>query len=224
MRLFWMLLLWMPAVLWAASSPGYDFVEIDFSENNPDFKPYSNGDGYNLVGAISLPERNFAFLLYNDAPFRASGDEIGRGQEVDYWAIAGLAVTAAVYGAVALIVKADDVGLRMAETGRLGLTRSVGQALVNGMPGFLALLSFVGTLAMLWVGGGIIVHGTHEVGFDLLYDIAHGAEYAVASAIDALSGVLGWVTYAAVSAVMGLAWGFVIALVLHKVFKFEGAH
>ena len=124
---------------------------------------------------------------------------------------------------MALIVKLDEVGLHLTTPPREAVQR-FGKFLVNSVPKLLVALSFIGTIAMLWVGGGIIVHGTHEVGFDLLYDIAHGAEYAVASAIDALSGVLGWVTYAAVSAVMGLAWGFVIALVLHKVFKFEGAH
>jgi hypothetical protein len=75
----------------------------------------------------------------------------------------------------------------------------------------------VGTVAMLWVGGGIIVHGTHEIGFDLLYNAAHGIEYAVRGATGALSGLLSWASYAAVSALIGLALGAVIAFVLHKV-------
>ncbi|MFL0356365.1 DUF808 domain-containing protein [Erythrobacter sp. GH1-10] len=138
-------------------------------------------------------------------------------------AIVAIVVTVVVYGVVALIVKMDDVGLHLTEQDT-SFERSLGCFLVNSVPKLLTFLSVVGTIAMLWVGGGIIVHGTHEVGFDLLYDIAHGAEYAVKNATGALAGTLGWATYAAVSAVIGLTLGAVIAFVLHKVLKFEGAH
>lgn len=131
-------------------------------------------------------------------------------------ALVAFAVTVAVYGAVALIVKMDDVGLHLAEKDSTAAQR-LGRLLVESVPGLLAALSLIGTAAMLWVGGGIIVHGTHEVGFDALYDAAHGVEYAVKGATGALSGVLGWASYAAVSALIGLALGFVIAVVLHKV-------
>ena len=139
-------------------------------------------------------------------------------------AIVAVVVTVAVYGTVALIVKMDDLGLRMLRESEVTSVRRLGVMLLRGMPKLLVALSFIGTIAMLWVGGGIIVHGTHEVGFHLLYDIAHGAEYAVAGATGALSGVAGWATYAAISAVIGLALGFVIAIVLHKVIGYEGAH
>lgn len=138
-------------------------------------------------------------------------------------ALVAVVVTVAVYGAVAIIVKLDDIGLHMAESDSAA-KRSFGEALVASVPKLLTALTVIGTVAMLWVGGGIIVHGTHEIGFDLLYDIAHGAEYAVKGATGALSGVLGWVTYAGVSAVIGLALGAIIAFVLHKVIGWEGAH
>lgn len=138
-------------------------------------------------------------------------------------ALVGLVVTVAVYGAVALIVKMDDVGLHLT-TRDSDAARSLGRFLVNSVPHLLTLLSMVGTIAMLWVGGGIIVHGTHEVGFDILYDIAHGAEYWVAGVTGALSGVAGWLTYAAISGVIGLALGAIIAFVLHNVIGYEGAH
>ena len=99
-----------------------------------------------------------------------------------------------------------------------------GEGLVAFVPKLLAALSFIGTIAMLWVGGGILVHGTHEVGFHALYDLVHGAEYAVAGASGALGGVTGWFTYAALSAVVGLILGAIIAFVLHKVLGYEGAH
>ncbi len=137
-------------------------------------------------------------------------------------AAVGIAITVVVYGAVAIIVKMDDVGLHLAERDNKG-SQAVGRMLLHAMPRLLVLLSVVGTLAMLWVGGGIIVHGTHEVGFHAIYDLIHGAEYAVKGATGALGGVLGWLTYAGLSAVLGLILGGAIAFVVHKVFKI-GAH
>lgn len=137
-------------------------------------------------------------------------------------AAVALVVTVAVYGVVALIVKLDDIGLHLSEKDSPAVQK-FGLFLVDSVPKLLTILSVVGTVAMLWVGGGIIVHGTHEVGFDLLYNIAHGAEYAVRGLTGALAGVAGWATYAAISAVIGLALGAVIAFVLHKVLG-VGAH
>src|SRR5690606_2516598 len=78
-------------------------------------------------------------------------------------AVVGIAVTVLVYGAVALIVKMDDVGLHLAEKPSAA-ARHVGTALLKAMPKLLAVLSFVGTIAMLWVGGGIVLHGLEELG------------------------------------------------------------
>ncbi|QZD92561.1 DUF808 domain-containing protein [Qipengyuania xiapuensis] len=142
----------------------------------------------------------------------------GRGLTL---ALVAIGVTVAVYGSVALIVKMDDVGLHLTKKAS-STAKTVGRFLLKAMPKLLATLSFVGTIAMLWVGGGIIVHGTHEIGFDLFYDIAHGAEYAVKAATGPLSGLLGWLTYAAISALIALGLGFAIAFLLHKVLKFEG--
>ena len=133
-------------------------------------------------------------------------------------AVVAVVVTVVVYGAVGLIVKLDDIGLHLSKKDSAA-SQKFGMFLVNSVPKLLTILSLVGTVAMLWVGGGIIVHGTHEVGFDLFYNIAHGAEYAVKSATGALAGVLGWITYAAISAIIGLALGAVIVFVLHKVLK-----
>ncbi len=137
--------------------------------------------------------------------------------------IVAIAVTVAVYGAVALIVKMDDVGLHLTKKDSTA-AQKFGHLLVNLVPKLLIALSFIGTIAMLWVGGGIIIHGTHEVGFHLFYDIAHGAEAAVGGGTGAMGGILGWFTYAGISAVLGLALGAVIAFVLHKVIGYEGAH
>ncbi len=138
--------------------------------------------------------------------------------------LVAVVVTVAVYGTVALIVKMDDVGLKMLRDSEVTNVRRFGVFLLRAMPKLLIALSFIGTIAMLWVGGGIIVHGTHEVGFHLLYDIAHGAEYAAAGVTGAFSGIAGWVTYAAISGVIGLALGAAIAFVLHNLIGYEGAH
>jgi predicted DNA repair protein MutK len=131
-------------------------------------------------------------------------------------ALVAVIVTVAVYGAVAIIVKIDDVGLYLTKQGE-AWRQSVGHFLLRFVPKLLVALSVIGTVAMLWVGGGIIVHGTHEIGFHGLYDIIHGAEGVVAAAAGALGGVAGWLTYAALSGVVGLVLGGIIAFVLHKV-------
>lgn len=138
-------------------------------------------------------------------------------------ALVAVIVTIVVYGTVAIIVKLDDIGLAMSQRENAG-AQKFGAGLVAFVPKLLTALSVIGTAAMLWVGGGIIVHGTHEIGFDALYDIAHGAEYAVAGAAGALGGFAGWFTYAAVSAIIGAVLGAIIAFVLHKVIGYEGAH
>ncbi|MDZ4139698.1 MAG: DUF808 domain-containing protein [Erythrobacter sp.] len=143
--------------------------------------------------------------------------------DLDVWwerglalALVAIVVTVAVYGAVAVIVKIDDIGLHLTRQAD-GWKQSIGHFLLRFVPRLLTTLSVVGTAAMLWVGGGIIVHGTHEVGFHAIYDIIHGAEGAVAAAAGALGGVAGWLTYAALSAAIGLVLGAAIAFILHKV-------
>lgn len=73
----------------------------------------------------------------------------------------GFLITVLVYGFVGLIVKADDIGLYFAKGNFHSLVQKSGALVVKMMPSFLNLLSYVGTLAMLLVGFGIIVHGIH---------------------------------------------------------------
>jgi len=141
-------------------------------------------------------------------------------------ALVAILVTVAVYGAVAIIVKMDDVGLHLTKRSSQ-IAQSIGRGLVAFVPYLLAGLSFIGTIAMLWVGGGILLHGTHELGFHALYDASHGLQNAVQSTTGAFGGLLGWLTYAALSAVLALVVGAVIVFILHKVFKLgheTGAH
>jgi predicted DNA repair protein MutK len=129
-------------------------------------------------------------------------------------AIVGVMITAMVYGAVALIVKMDDIGLHLAKKDSAAAQRT-GRALLLAMPRLLVLLASVGTVAMLWVGGGIILHGLEELGLTAPAHLAHAAQHAVAQATGFAGGMLGWLTYALLSAVVGLALGGVIAGVLH---------
>lgn len=133
-------------------------------------------------------------------------------------AVVGILITVVVYGAVALIVKMDDVGLHLAER-RSSAERALGRGLVTAMPRVLTMLSVVGTAAMLWVGGGIVIHGLHELGWHLPGEIVHAAEETVTDATGALSGAFGWFTTAALSALAGLGLGGAIAFLLHKVLR-----
>lgn len=129
-------------------------------------------------------------------------------------ALVGLAITAGVYGAVALIVKMDDIGLALAK--RPGAaTQAMGRGLVAAMPKVLKALGIIGTAAMLWVGGQIIVHGLHEFHLTPLPEwIEHAAEGA-RHAMAGIGGIAAWVVNAGLSAVVGLIIGGVIAGLLH---------
>ncbi|WP_299153580.1 DUF808 domain-containing protein [uncultured Tateyamaria sp.] len=143
--------------------------------------------------------------------------------ESNFWmeaatlAAVAIMITVAVYGSVALIVKADDVGLAMSNRGRLGLTRVLGRGIVKVMPGFMKALTIIGTTAMLWVGGSIIVHGLAEMGWHGPEDVIYGAGKSVAAALGDASGTVAWFTKAAIDGVLGLALGFVLIPVGEKV-------
>ena len=122
-------------------------------------------------------------------------------------------ITVAVYGVVALIVKADDLGVRLAQRGG-AISGPLGRALVYGMPPFLETLSLVGTVAMLWVGGGILVHGLAAFGVTAPEHIIHDVAEAVRAAVPLGGDVLAWAVSAASAAIVGLAAGAVTAAVI----------
>ncbi len=122
-------------------------------------------------------------------------------------AAVGIGITVLVYGSVALIVKADDIGLHMAESGRLSLTRSIGRGVVKAMPGFLKLLTTVGTAAMLWVGGSIIIHGLEVLGYGWLGHHIHDLAGTMAGIMPQVGGAVEWLTKATLDGVFGLAVG-----------------
>ncbi|MFC7332381.1 DUF808 domain-containing protein [Rhodocista pekingensis] len=168
-------------------------------------------------------------------------------------AVVGIGITLAVYGTVALIVKADDVGLALARNPRpvstllglrraaaadptatdptgadptgadralAGLTQGLGRGLVRFMPAFLKLLGLVGTAAMLWVGGGIVLHGLEVYGLPALGHAVHAAAHAAGHALEAtstaLAATLEWLVGAAGAGLFGLALGALLIPLVHK--------
>jgi predicted DNA repair protein MutK len=125
-------------------------------------------------------------------------------------AVVAVAITALVYGAVGLIVKMDDIGLAMAKTSST-VAQKVGRGLVVGMPIFLRVLATVGIVAMLWVGGHILLVGVDELGWHGPYETVHHWE------TDAGGGAIGWVVNTASSAVIGVVVGAVVVAIMHVV-------
>ncbi len=129
-------------------------------------------------------------------------------------ALVGLAITAGVYGVVALIVKMDDIGLHLAKKPGAG-AQAFGRGLVAAMPVILKALSLIGTAAMVWVGGGIIVHGMEEFGLTTLPHALHHAAEGAAHAVGVLPAVVNWLVTAIGSGIVGLIVGSIIAGALH---------
>ncbi|WGW02680.1 DUF808 domain-containing protein [Tropicibacter oceani] len=121
-------------------------------------------------------------------------------------ALVGVMITVAVYGAVAVIVKMDDIGLWLSQVGRLGLTRALGRGIVKFMPWLLKGLTIVGTAAMLWVGGSIIIHSLAQMGWHMPEETIHDIAVAYGNHQPALE----WMITAGIDFVLGLAWGLVL--------------
>jgi predicted DNA repair protein MutK len=128
--------------------------------------------------------------------------------------VVALVITAAVYGVVAIIVKMDDVGLSLAQRSSRFAQR-FGRSLVAAMPKVLGALSAIGTVAMLWVGGHILLVGTDDLGWHLPYSLVHHAEEYVSHAVEAVGALLAWLVNTAASAVIGLVVGAIVVAVVH---------
>lgn len=135
-------------------------------------------------------------------------------------AVVAVGITVAVYGAVALIVKADDVGLRLAQSGGSEAVQALGRAIVRAMPKFMTGLTIVGTAAMLWVGGSIVVHALEEMGIAGPAHVIHAIAHSVAHVADPqFQDAVAWVVTAAIDGVLGLALGFGLIPVVEKVIE-----
>lgn len=152
-------------------------------------------------------------------------------------AVVGVGITALVYGGVALIVKMDDAGVALATNERpvsslvrrnsdvptladravAPLTRAFGRGLVRAMPYFLHILAVVGTAAMIWVGGGIIIHGLEVYGLTWLGHAIHDIAAAASHTAPTLQGVVEWLVTATGSGLFGLILGLAVIPLIHYV-------
>lgn len=143
---------------------------------------------------------------------------LGFWQTLAVLAVIALAMTVIVYGAVALLVKIDDIGLKMAKS-RVRRRRHLGTRIVRSMPAVFRVISVVGTVAMLWVGGHLVIANLHEAHlWDLPYDIVH----SIANAVEGAGPVVVWIADTAVSLVFGLIVGLIvvgITLLIGRLFR-----
>lgn len=122
--------------------------------------------------------------------------------------VVAVLITVAVYGFVALIVKADDFGVRLARVG--GGIGALGRGIVKFMPWFMTTLTIVGTAAMIWVGGNIVIHGLHEMGQHQPYQWIKDTALAAAALVPQAAGAVNWLVTAFFDGVFGLIWGLVL--------------
>jgi uncharacterized protein len=131
-------------------------------------------------------------------------------------ALVALLVTGMVYGAVALIVKADDAGVFLAKNAKTAPIRALGRLLVSGMPAFLRVLSLLGTAAMLWVGGGIILHGLEDYGLGAIPHMIHAFAKSAGSIFGPLSGFVAWLIDATIAGILGLGLGWIVTKAVQR--------
>ncbi|MBD9525723.1 DUF808 domain-containing protein [Paracoccus sp. PAR01] len=177
--------------------------------NEPHLKATPDGAGLEeerVKGAIKTDFILSAEIMTIALAAIPDGDPIWK--EALILAIVAVGITVAVYGFVALIVKADDFGLHLHERG--GVLAPLGRGIVRVMPGFMKVLTVVGTAAMIWVGGQIVVHGLHELGQHQPYEWVHHMSEAAAHALPAAPGLAAWATTAFFDGIFGLVLGFIV--------------
>ncbi len=196
----------------------YEGAEKVFEALFPDDAHVHEGKLAEAADPRALEDRKVASAIRTDLILSAEIMFIALAAipAIGFWAkaavlaLVGAGITALVYGAVAVLVKLDDVGLGLAENGRLAVTRRLGRGLLAAMPALLKTLTIVGTAAMLWVGGGILVHGLAEFGFAPVEHVIHHVADAVARAVPVAGGAVRWLAGAAGFGVVGLVAGAVL--------------
>jgi predicted DNA repair protein MutK len=128
--------------------------------------------------------------------------------------IVAIVITLGVYGVVGLIVKMDDIGLSLAQR-TSNFAKKVGRGLVSAMPKLLSALSIIGTVAMLWVGGHILLQGTDTLGWHAPYGLVHHAEEWVHHAVPGAGALLAWLLNTVVSAIVGMVIGSIVVAIMH---------
>ncbi len=187
-----------------------------FGGHGPDEEVAAEGDPASLEKATVAGAVRTDLILSGEIMAIALADVAAQPilTQAAILAVVGVAMTVAVYGVVGLIVKMDDIGLHLAERPNGGV-RVLGRGLVKGMPVVMSALSIIGTAAMLWVGGGLIVHGLHEFHLDLVPGAIHHLAASAAQALPAIGAAADWIVNAIGGAIVGLVVGGLIVAVLH---------
>ena len=141
--------------------------------------------------------------------------DLSIGMQAAALALVAVAITAAVYGVVAIIVKLDDIGLHMAQR-RSSSTQAIGRFLVKSVPRLLRSLATIGTAAMLWVGGGILLHGIEELGFERLPHLIHNIADDLAHYFGPLKAIMNWLSKAIAASILGLIIGGIIVIIVRQ--------
>ena len=128
-------------------------------------------------------------------------------------AVIAVSFTVLVYGVVALLVKIDDIGLYLSKTAALRSVRALGRSLVIAMPTVLKVISVVGTAAMLWVGGSIVVHSLHTLHLSWPYELTTSIASAVTG--EGASAAVSWLVTAFLDAVFGFLLGSILIPVVN---------
>ena len=175
-------------------------------------------EDFDVADPAHLEQEKIAGAIKTDFILSAEIMTIALGAipESSFWveavtlAVVGIGITGLVYGSVALIVKMDDIGLFLSRNALLAPTRALGRSLVLGMPYLLSFLSALGTAAMLWVGGQMVVHGAEVAGLAApAHAFAHWAE-VVAHAAPIAPGLTAWAVQASCDGVVGLILGLAL--------------
>ena len=145
----------------------------------------------------------------------ASIEAMGIAMQAGALVLVAIAITAGVYGVVAIIVKLDDIGLHLAER-RPAVTRAIGRGLVEGVPKLLKTLSAIGTAAMLWVGGGILLHGIEDLGFERFPHAVEDLAAAIAHQFGPMKPIMDWLSNAFAAAIVGLIIGIVLVVAVRQ--------
>lgn len=123
-------------------------------------------------------------------------------------AVVAIFITVLVYGSVALLVKIDDLGLKLSKTSELAAIRAFGRSLVTAMPTFLTIIGLVGTVAMLWVGGSIVTHSLHDLHISWPYETIKSIAKTLSN--DGTSPSLQWIITATIDAILGFCLGMIL--------------
>jgi predicted DNA repair protein MutK len=199
--------------VWAKLGGGHHEGHAPAEETAPDEKTI-------VIGAVRTD-----FILSAEIMVIALNEVVDQG----FWAravilaIVAVGITVLVYGVVGVIVKMDDVGLHLAQRPGKRVAR-IGRGLVKAMPRLLTVLTVVGTAAMLWVGGHILLVGTDELGLHVLYGAVHHLEEATHEAAGALGPVVGWIVNTLASALLGLVVGALVVAFMSLTFHRRTAH